>query len=78
MNDPLALMGHRLRAAIASGAVKPTDRLENCPNLDKIMDASDSLDTVELVMALEEKAIAKIRTIDDRMRELDKIRPDPN
>jgi len=78
MNDPLALMRHRLRSAIASGAVKPTDRLENCPNFHKIMDTFDSLDTVELVMALEEKAITKISTIDDLRRALDKIRPDPN
>jgi hypothetical protein len=65
-------------SAIASGAVKPTDKLENCPILDKIMDTSDSLDTVELVMALEEKSITKISTIDDLSRVLDKIRPDRN
>lgn len=78
MNDQLMLLRHRLHSAIGSGAVSPTDRLEDCePILSKIFDTLDSLDMVELGMALEEKGNTKIRTMADLMRVLDEITNSP-
>ena len=65
----------RLRTALSSGALTGTDRLDECEDtLAKIL-GIDSLDLVELVMAVEEKGM-KIETVDDLMRFLDEANGD--
>jgi hypothetical protein len=66
-------MSDRLRRALSSGVLAITDRLNNCGDiLAEILDA-DSLDLVELVMAMEEKGM-KADTVGDLMRFLDELK----
>jgi hypothetical protein len=65
-------MSDRLRQALSSGALVITDSLdESGDTLARILDL-DSLDLVELVMAMDEKGM-KADTVGDLMRFLDEI-----
>ena len=65
----------RLRSALSSGALTRTDRLDDCEDTLAEILGIDSLDLVELVMAVEEKGM-KIETVGDLMRFLDEANSD--
>jgi Phosphopantetheine attachment site len=60
----------RLRSALSSGALTRTDRLDDCEDALAEILGINSLDLVELVMAVEEKGM-KIETVGDLMEFLD-------
>jgi hypothetical protein len=60
----------RLRSALLSGALSRADRLDECADTLTEILGIDSLDLVELIMAVEEKNV-KIKTVGDLMRFLD-------
>ena len=60
----------RLRSALSSGALTRTDRSDECEDTLPEILGIDSLDLVELVMAVEEKGM-KSETVGDLMRFLD-------
>jgi acyl carrier protein len=60
----------RLRSALSSGVLTRTDRLDDCEDALAEILGIDSLDLVELVMAVEEKGM-KIETVGDLMEFLD-------
>jgi acyl carrier protein len=63
----------RLRSALSSGTLAITDRLNKCADTLAEILGSDSLDLVELVMAMEEKGM-KADTVGDLMRFLDDLK----
>ena len=71
-ND-LMEMRDRLRQSLLLGSLARTDRLSECSTALAEVLGTDSLDLVELVMAIEEKG-AKVDTVDDLMRFLDGIK----
>ena len=71
MDEPtLSDMRQNLRSAISSGVLTRTANLHECePSVAKIIGV-DSLDFVELVMAVEGNG-TKLNTVDDLMRFMD-------
>lgn len=71
MDEPtFSDMRQNLRSAISSGVLTRTANLDECePSVAKIIGV-DSLDFVELVMALEGNG-TKLNTVDDLMRFMD-------
>lgn len=70
-------MRDRLRSALASGILAKTDMLNECGDTLTEILGIDSLDLVELVMAVEEKG-TKLNTVGDLMRFLDEMNDDWN
>jgi hypothetical protein len=66
-------MRDRLRSALLSGTLARTDRLNECGDALAEILGTDSLDLVELVMAMEEKSV-KVDTVGDLMRFLDEMK----
>jgi hypothetical protein len=66
-------MRDRLRSALSSGAFAMTDSLNEC--VDRLAERldGDSVDLVEIVMAMEEKGM-KADTVGDLMRFLDEMK----
>ena len=65
----------RLHQALLLGTLAKTDRLNECgAALAKIL-GTDSLDLVELIMAVEEKG-TKLDTVGDLMQFLDELKDD--
>jgi hypothetical protein len=65
-------MRDRLRSALLSGSLARTDRLSECGTALAEVLGTDSLDLVELVMAIQQKGV-KLDTVDDLMRFFDEM-----
>jgi acyl carrier protein len=68
-------MRDRLRSAILSGTLASTDKLNERGGIVAEILGTDSLDLVELVMAVEEKG-TKLETVGDLMQFLDGMKHD--
>jgi hypothetical protein len=66
-------MRDRLRSALLSGTLARTDKLNECGDMLAKVLGTDSLDLVEVVMAVEEKG-TKLETVEDFMRFLDEMK----